>query len=434
MFRKSIILILYIIPFMLFSQSGDTIKVSLNQYAKDERFDKFQLTLALFNTQGDTILSFDYEGLKKAKTIIIKKPQGYQNYSYGYLFFTGSANSINPGYVAVLVGNTFTKNPILFIDTNNDFDFTNDSAYKLPYYDEKPLSIELKNNRFPEGKIKILLSRNKLFGNKYDFKKYMDEYYAEIYKGRRFVGIEFTYREQRLQGRFGIVKLPDDSFKIALFDANSNGIYNDSDTDRIVVINMKDTIFDSTNPLGTFTLAKPPKRMFFEKNGRYFELINADPFGYFLTMRVTSENPDLGNIKKGKKVPKIVFTLAEPNQKLKLKKLRKKQVYIYLANTSSRNFSADTFMLRQIAALDTNNLKVICVLYVSKSYYFKEFAHEAEANYYVVLGTKEIARKLGISSIPQTLWLQKRRRVFKYGVKPNEFIRNYEQQKAFKNP
>lgn len=418
----------------VWGQSGsDTLWVALKHYAKDERFDKFQLTLALFHTQGDTILSYDYEGLKKAKPVIIKKPSGFHQFAYGYLFFTGSVQTVNPGYLAVLVGNPFHKNPTLFVDANNDFDFTNDSAYSLPYFDEKPIEIELKNRSNPNGKIKILLSRNKLFGNKYDFKKYMDEYYENIYKNRKFIGIEFTYREQRMQTRFGIVKLADDSFKIALHDANSNALYNDADTDKVVVINFKDSIFDTTNPLGTYTITKMPKRMFFEKNGRFFEILEADEAGNYIKLIVSNENPDLGNIPIGKKVPKIVFTLAEPKQKLKLKKLRKKQIFIYLANTSSRNFSYDTLMLRQIAALDTNKLRVICVLFVNKSYYFKEFAHEAEANYYVALGTKEIARKLGINSIPQTIWLNKKRKVIKYGIKPSEFIRNYEQFNSVKN-
>lgn len=410
---------------LLAQTNNDVLTIPLTKFAKDERFDKFQLTLALFLVQGDTILSYDYEGLKKPRILTIKKPVGYAAYAYGYVFFTGIYNPINPGYLTALVCNPYHKNPKIIIDTNCDLDFTNDSVYNLPYYDNEPVYISLNNAALPDGNNQLLLTRNKLFGNKYDFKKYMDEYYAAMYKGRKFIGVEFTYREQRLQARYGVAKFADDSFKIALFDANANGLYNNGDTDRLMVINIKDSIFDASNPLGTYTINKPGKPTYFEKNGRYFELIEADAAGKFIKVKVTQYNPDAGNIKVGKKAPKVVLTLAEPNAKLKLKKLRKYQVYIYLANTSSRNFSADTFMLRQIAALDPEKLKVICVLYVNKTYYFKEFAHEANANYFVTLGTKEVARKLGINSIPQSLWLNKRRRVIKYGIKPSEFIRNY---------
>jgi len=416
----------------LSAQTTDTLTVALTDYAKDERFYKFQVSLALFLTQNDTILTYDYEGLKPAKPVTIKKPSGYMQYAYGFIFFTGANNHVNPGYLTVLVANPYNKNPWMFVDTDCDFDFTDEQKYLMPFYDEKPATIILKNAALPEGQIKIMLTRNKMY-DKHDFKVYMDEYYASVYKGRKFIGTAFTYREQRLQARFGTVTFKDDSFNIALFDANSNAIYNDSDTDRLMVINTKDSIFDATNPLGTYTLVAKNKPMFFEKNGRYFELLRADPAGKYVTVKVSSDNPDLGNIKPGKKIPKLIFTLAEPNQKLKLKKLRKCQVYIYYANTSSRNFTADTLMLRQIAALDTNRLKVICVLYVNKSYYFKEFAHEAEANYFVALGTKEIVRKSGINSIPQSIWLNKRRRVIKYGVKPSKFIRTYLQYAEQKN-
>lgn len=410
---------------LLAQTNQEVLTIPLTKFAKDERYDKFQLTLALFLVSGDTILSYDYEGLKKPKILTIKKPAGYAAYAYGYVFFTGRNNPINPGYLTALVCNPYHKNPKIIIDSNCDLDFTNDSAYNLPYYDNEPIYIPLRNAGLPDGSNQLLLTRNKLFGNKYDFKKYMDEYYASVYKGRKFIGVEFTYREQRLQARAGVVRFADDSFKIALYDANANGLYNNGDTDRLMVINIKDSIFDASNPLGTYTINKPGKPTYFEKNGRYFELLEADAAGNFIKVKVSTNNPDAGNIKVGKKTPKVVFTLADANTKLKLKKLRKQQVYIYLANTSSRNFSADTFMLRQIAALDPQKLKVICVLYVNKSYYFKEFAHEANANYFVALGTKEVARKLGINSIPQSLWLNKRRRVIKYGIKPSEFIRNY---------
>lgn len=408
----------------LLAQTDSVFTVKLNQFSKDERFDKFKLTLALFLTQNDTIYSFDYEGLKKAQPLIIRRPSGYEKYAYGYLFFSGIPTK-NPGYLTVLVCNPYHKHPHLYIDYNNDLDFNNDPRYTLPFFDEPPLSIELGNKDYPLGKTKVLLTRNKLFGNLYDFKKYMDEYYASIYPDRKFIGIEYTYREQRLQARSGIVKLPDDSFKIALYDANCNGLYNDSDTDKVMVINTKDTVFDATNPLGTFTLNKPGQPMYFEKNGKFFEILHASLTGDSVQIKLTDHNPDLGKIKWGKKVPNIKFTLAKYNKFLKLKKLKKQNVYIYLANTSSRNFASDTLMLRQIAQLDTNNLKVICVLYVNKTYQLKMFDMDAEANYYVALGTKEIAKKLGISSIPQSIWLCKKRRVIKYGIKPSEFVRTY---------
>jgi hypothetical protein len=112
-------------------------------------------------------------------------------------------------------------------------------------------------------------------------------------------------------------------------------------------------------------------------------------------------------------------------EKLKLNKFRRKEVYIYFGSRNSKNFKSDTLMLRQIAALDTNNLKVVMVLYVNKSYELRIYNTDAKPNYALAYGTKELSRKMGIGSVPQTLYLGKRRRVKQYGLKPDEFIRNY---------
>jgi len=230
------------------AQTDSVINVPLSQYVKDDRFDKYQLTMALFLTEGDTIYSMDFEGTRPIQPIIIKRPKGAQIYAYGNLFFSGTQNKYNPGYVSVLVCNPYHKHPIIYIDQNQNFDFTDDAKYTLPYFDEPGVEIELANEKVAEGKIKIVLTRNKLFGQKYDFKKQMEEYYEMAYKGRKFIGSEFTYREQRYITRAGIVRLGNETFKLALMDVNANGLYNEPEIDKILFNNANDTIMDATNP------------------------------------------------------------------------------------------------------------------------------------------------------------------------------------------
>lgn len=403
--------------------ASNSFRVELNDYAKDERFNKFQITLALFMCKNDTILSMDFEDLRPELSIPIKKPTGYMQYAYGHIFFTGTTNPKNPGYVSVLVGNPFNRNPHLYVDQNQNFDFTDEEKLVLPYFDEAPVEFELSNSSNPQGKIKISLLRNKLFG-KADFKQYMDEYYAYTYPNRKFPGIEYTYREQRYLTRAGTFRSEKDSFRIALYDANSNGIYNDSDTDKVVFINYADTVFDATNPLNYTVLKSSKTGTYFEKNGLVYEVSVADPAGKFLEIKESDNQTGLGRIAIGKRVPNIQMYLAD-GKKIKMRKLRRQEVYFYFADKGSKNFDTDTLLLRQIAALDTNKLKVVCVLYLKKSYDLNIFLDHAKPNYLLVNGSKSISEKLGIRSLPQSLYLGKRRRVKQYGLKPNEFLRTY---------
>lgn len=417
--RTFFLLVLALKIVTAFAQA-DTLTIPLNTWGKDDRFHKYENTLALFKVEGDTILSMGFEDLKPAKPIIIKKPKGYKNYAYGFLFFTGSHSTQNDGYVTVLVGDYFSQNPTLWVDKNQNFDFTDDEKQVLPYYYQKGTEVILTNEQNKEGGNKVLLTRTILFG-KLDLRKYKDEYYKYYYKDRSFIGLDFTYREQRYLAKSGIVKINGDSFRIALHDANSNGLFNDADTDRVVIINYNDSIFDTTNDLFTVKLSKDKSQNYFEKNGQIFHLLEADAGGNFVKIILSTSDMLFGKIAIGKKIPKLVIT-THKGEKKNLKKLNHHQVFMYFTSLTSKNFEKDTAILRKIAAIDSCNIRVIMFLYTNKSFTVRIYGSQSKANYTVALGHKIINKRLGIRGLPQTLLVGKRRRVIKYGMSPEEYL------------
>ncbi len=417
---KRIFLILLLFKTFGLLAQNDVTTVNLDTWGKDDRFHKYENTLALFKVQGDTIKSLDFEDLRPAVNIIIKKPIGYKNYAYGFLFFTGSNNYKNQGYVTVLVGDYNTVNPTMWVDVNQNFDFTDDEKIVMPYYYQKGVEIVLPNAQNNAGGNKVLLTRTMLFG-KLDLRKYKDEYYQYYYKDRIFIGLDFTYREQRYLAKTGIVKLNDDSFRIALHDGNSNGKFNDNDTDKVIVINYNDSIFDTTNDLFASKLSADKKNNYFEKNGKIFEIIEADAAGTFIKIRPSNSDLLFGKIAEGKKIPKVNIT-THKGEKKNLKKLRKQQVFMYFTSLTSKNFEKDTAILRKIAAIDSCNIRVIMFLYTNKSYTVRIYGSQSKANYTVALGHKVLNKKLGIRGLPQTLLVGKRRKVIKYGITPEEYL------------
>ncbi|MFA9214102.1 MAG: hypothetical protein ACEQSR_09705 [Candidatus Methylacidiphilales bacterium] len=417
---KRIFLILLLFKTFCLLAQNDVITVNLDTWGKDDRFHKYENTLALFKVQGDTIKSLDFEDLRPAINIIIKKPTGYKNYAYGFLFFTGSNNYKNQGYVTVLVGDYNTINPTMWVDVNQNFDFTDDEKIMMPYYYQNGIEILLPNAQNNLGGNKVLLSRTMLFG-KLDLRKYKDEYYQYYYKDRIFVGLDFTYREQRYLAKTGIVKLNDDSFRIALHDGNSNGKFNDKDTDRVIVINYNDSIYDTTNDLFASKLSSNAKNNYFEKNGKIFEIVEADAAGTFIKIKPSNSDLLFGKIAEGKKIPKVSIT-THRGEKKNLKKLRKHQVFMYFTSLTSKNFEKDTAILRQIAAIDSCHIRVILFLYTNKSYTVRIYGSQSKANYTVALGHKVLNKKLGIRGLPQTLLVGKRRKVIKYGITPEEYL------------
>ncbi|MCF8428719.1 MAG: hypothetical protein K9G64_01195 [Bacteroidia bacterium] len=421
--KRLFLVILIFRTFLGFCQN-DTMTIILDKWGKDDRFHKYENTLALFKVQGDTIQSMDFEDLKPAIPIIIKKPIGYKNYAYGYLFFAGSYNIKNEGFVTVLVGDYNAQNPTIWVDNNQNFDFTDDPKQLLPYYYQKGIEIELDNSKIKGGKNKILLTRTMLFG-KLELRKQKDDYYKYYYKDRSFIGLDLTYREQRYLVKSGIVKLDEDSFRIGLHDGNYNGKFNDIDTDRVVIINYNDSVFDTTNELFANKLSKDKKNNYFEKNGKIFEVLSIDPAGNFIVIKQSNSDLLFGKIAVGKKIPKVSIT-THKGEKKNLKKLSRHQVFMYFTSLTSKNFEKDTAILRKIAAIDSCKVRVIMFLYTNKSYTVRIFGSQSKANYTIALGHKLINKKLGIRGLPQTLLIGKRRKVIKYGLSPEEYLNQFQ--------
>ena len=401
---------------------NDLITVKLDELGRDERFEKMVVTMPVFLTLSDSVLTMDFENLRPAKRIQIKRPPGYNSYGYGYAFFSGNNNTQNPGFVNLLFAGVYDLTPRLFIDRNNNFDFTDDgNGIALPRKKDDSLLFNLYRN---DDSLAGIFVKLKLlnFGNQPAYRKLMNEYYQYFYKGRTLAGIEHCYREQRYIIKCGTVKFNNDSFRLALYDGNSNGLYYEPDSDRVITANIDDTIFDSRDELRSFPIST--KKMFVEYHGEQFEIIEIDKAGRYIRLKYLSENLLLGKTKVGDKIPKFKFTTWDGDKK-KIKKFKRYDVYLYFTGANVKSFSADTSMLRKIADAYPDQLKVIAFIDVNKSYELKIFGTYSNLNYIAAFKERDIIQKLAIKGLPSSVWLGKRRKVIRYNLKPEEFLKVY---------
>ena len=422
MFKNTILL-----PFILFSlqtfAQNDQITVQMNELGKDERYEKMVLTMPVFLMFNDTALTMDFENLRPAKKFKTKRPPGYNSYGYSYVFFTGNNNTLNPGFTNLLIAGVYDIAPRLFVDRNNNFDFTDDgNGYLLPLKKDDSLLITLYRNNDTLAGISIKLTLLN-FGTQPGFRKLMYEYYQYFYKDRTLAGIEHCYREQRYITKCGIVKLNNDSFRVALYDGNSNGLYNEPDSDRVITANIDDTIFDSHDELRSFSISR--KKMFVEYHGEQYEIIDIDKAGRFIKLKHLTESLLLGKTNIGKKIPKFKYTTWN-GEKKKIKKLKHYDVFLYFTGANVKSFSSDTSMLRKIADAYPDKLKVVAFIDVNKSYELKIFGTYSNLNYIAAYKDREIVQKLALKGLPASIWLRKKRKVVAYNLKPQDFLKAYE--------
>jgi len=393
--------------------------VELTEYARDDRFDRLNLNLALFEMKNDTILTWDFEGLRKAKSVTIIKPDGFKAYAYGYVFFAGNHQGDNPGFITVLIGNPYHTRPTLFADLNNNNNFTDDNySIALPWRgDTTEIEMCLSGTNTCT---KIKFTRH-LMESKQVYKDLMNEFYQLTYPNRKFIGMDHSYRLQQYQVKGGITLAGGDSIRVALFDANNNGFYNEPDSDRFVLANLTDTIFYPFDDLYSSTISKKSGHCFIDKNGKQFEFVSAEPNGERLTFKVLDQTNNSGQIKVGKKLPLFKYITWKGERK-KIRKLRKYGLYIYFGSPQAANFAADTAALRVLAHDYQKTLRIIGFIEVNKSYELSIFGQYSYLNWILAYKNKELNRKLGIRGLPSSIYTKNRRRVIRYNLTPNELL------------
>jgi hypothetical protein len=87
-FRQMRILLVTLILFAFIAVSAqqNLYFIKMDQVTMDAKENRMMNPIAFFNMVSDTILSYNIENAEDSKPIVIKKPEGYKTYAYGFIF------------------------------------------------------------------------------------------------------------------------------------------------------------------------------------------------------------------------------------------------------------------------------------------------------------------------------------------------------------
>ena len=432
--------ILYlIIPFLLvFSGSPDyapvvdedIIHIELTERAFDDKFEKSQAIVPLFEYEKDeieeyTLISeFEKKELKHFK-VTLPDMEGTIDTAYSFLFFGASVNEPNKGYALMIVGNyrRGTRPALLYVDKNLNYDLSDDGPPDTMRYTDEYVDITLTNPTLPEATYITRLSRFPI-GKNEAYKKLLGDHYQKNSGKKKFTSVNFSFREQRINVISGTYNQGNDSFSIALKDNNCNGIYNEEGTDLLYIAPYDDTLF-TRNALELNYGKKEPTT--FEWNGKKYLIHAIDKAGKYIELKVDKDAELINQLKTCKKIPKFKFVTPD-NRVYSIKDFKKdkKPIYLFIYSKHDPSFKEDMATIRQLDAKYKEQLTVICLNYgetpkeVWGSIYFDNLT------WLVGLSNANINNLLFIEETPTGLLLTHKRRLCKSGVKPQELLAYYQ--------
>ena len=403
-------------------------KVVLDQFVEDEKGKKLQSIIAVYKYKGQPFEDPINNGVDTKEEFgrfnaRLPDMTGVKDTCYAYIYFGALADRKDlKGYVLAIIGNNTrtagSPDTRIWIDRNYNLDLTDDGPPEV--YDLKILEKEIVffHPRVKNATYTISISR---FPFSYNPKYIgmLDDYYRENSGSKTFAGAFYSFREHRLNTIGGDYKYGNDSFRIAIKDANCNGLFNDAGIDYILVGDYQTPVLPET----AIPIEAKEGRTYFERNSKRFNITHIDPLGAYIQVQADEHAKLKHALMPGKKIKKFRFhTIDTTKTTVSIRKYRKKPTYIYIWRFDQPGFKEDTTALRQIVQNYSNKIHILTLNYGETPKALRGFRKRQSINWTIGQSTQQINNKLFIEDYPTGILTKKRLRVKQVGISPSELL------------
>lgn len=419
--KISLLLIIIVIGSFCFAQKKQNIKIQLTERTEDDNFKKSMAIVPVYkfiSTSIEPYTMFGVDPPKNQKNLEIKTMPdmtGMTDTAYSFIYFSGADNAENQGYLLAILGNyrRSLRTIYFYVDKNNNLNFTDDGPADSMIYHDREIVINLQNQIVPSATYQLKLSRLE-YGENVAYKNLLTEHYKKHSGTKVFTEINYCFREQRYNSLAADYKINNDSFRIAIKDLNTNGIFNESCADKVFIGPYGKNI--STEAM-SFILPNV-KYNVFEWNKKQYQLVNIAANGSEIEFAIIDDSPLTNVLKPNKKIPKFSFK----NTKGKYEKIRSykgKMVYVYFWDKTKLT-AEDTLYLGKLFREKNEQISIVTLNHgdAPKSVYLIQYYDKIA--WPMGFSTAEIGDKYFLEDTPRGYLADKKQRLIHDKISPKE--------------
>ncbi len=399
---RLLILLIFILPHYMLGQT----KLTLDNFSKDQKFDKSLVAAPVWRLKGSFInVDKDFVGEKPTtENVSIKLPDmtDCQDSGYTLLDFNGVAGTYHKSYVAVIMGNVYMRKPMkIWVDYNKNLDLTDDgNPITIDQY-FKYIELTFANEKDTLGTLVYHLSRFD-FGNNAKYRLLLREYYDQTFPERPLMWADIGFRIQIYKARTIDFKWEKDSFTLGVYDGNLNGRYDEPEEDMIVMGEYKSGYVSSEDEGGAIDIV--PRENYIIHNGIRYRITNIAASGTSLEISYNSANGNENSLKVGHKLTKFKYkTVDQKTRHIGKLRWRKKSIVYFFNFENEEQLKSDTAILAKLVR--EKHYKVVCLYYGKNPQRVKNFAFNTKGLFTVGYSKKEINHNIPIDRIPTAVVL-----------------------------
>ncbi len=216
-------------------------------------------------------------------------------------YFIGYEGKVSRG-IGILIANYLSAQPALYVDLNNNLDFSDDGS--PVQFSDSTAYLTFRSKSDAEAKFSILYTIAKKDSAHLVFLDKMFQVDKTSKTGK--MPSEFWFNAKRHNNKLIKTVLNGDSVKIALHDYNCNGRFDDAGKD-LIFINNPEIQFNAFPTSGCITLDS--STTLFSFKDQVYKVVEVDPLGRYLTIE-PSNLPYTKPIGPGDKMPDIKLPTA----------------------------------------------------------------------------------------------------------------------------
>lgn len=331
--------------------------------------------------------------------------------TFSQIYFTGNNHAAIENGVLVLIGNYASESPLIWVDYNNDLNFSD--AKKPLQFSEEFIDISIPNIDQPE--LIYTVRFHKLdSARKSEIRTMLEQF---ITKGEPYS--DFFFDESR-NIRVGDFVYMQDSLRIGLVDYNINGSYTDLGTDRIVIGTYGGSITGTEEAAGAIIL---DSTNYFQGTSYAFEVIEIADNGTSILIKPTLASNVEDRITEGESIPDYTFELLS-GEKTSVYKYLNSDKYLYL------NFWANWCVgchqevddLKRIYADHSDKFTLIGLNYNEDAEKVKSFLDKYDIKWLNGFSTPEINEGLFIQGMPRNVLIDPSGKIVEMNIHPSSLL------------
>lgn len=278
-------------------------------------------TIPLYKLRFDTLKIKSKENPEYVKILPLIKPdmKNSKDTAYFRIYFTGFESSEKTAIEGVhrcLVGNYKADSTFIWVDLNNNMDFTDDNAFYTLHKDSS-IIMKFYNSKNEKGIFQYKISKIK-FRDSASKASIIEHYYVgEDSKGTKTTEPEYWLSEVRLNLLSCDTVIKGEKVQIGLMDYNCNGLYNDIDTvspnnnksDKILTGEYGNSII-SSNPCDGAVALLP--ETLFKINNQVYLVKEVEQTGKYIILEETDKPYNI--LSAGDKFPDLELTLFNDDE------------------------------------------------------------------------------------------------------------------------